>query len=304
MAETLAPNRDPRFQWWTTSWPVAQALRDAGFEGVHAAAEPPAHPVEGALLFHPKGKERLALTLRLLAGVLPAGAPLWLVGTKAEGMGSAESVLAGVAEVMGRASGRHAKLLRGAALPAAPLAILDAASEHTVSVEGGALTLVSLPGVFSHGALDDGTRLLLETVPSLPAPILDIGSGAGVIGAWYGKAAGGDVTLVDADALAVVASAGTLARNQVPGEVLHADIFPPDRCFRSIVSNPPFHQGVRTDYRVLRDLIAGAPSRLEPGGTLTLVCNRFLPVQDLLDAAFGGHRVLADDGRYRVLQAP
>jgi 16S rRNA (guanine1207-N2)-methyltransferase len=260
--------------------------------------------VEGALLFHPKGKERLALTLRLLAGVLPESAPFWLVGTKAEGMGSAESVLARVAQVTGRASGRHAKLLRGAILPGAPLALRESTAEVTVSVGERALTLASLPGVFSHGALDDGTRLLLETVPHLTAPLLDVGSGAGVIGTWYGKTAGGNVTLIDADALAVVASTATLAMNQVSGEALHGDIFPPEGRFMSIVSNPPFHQGVRTDYRVLRDLIAGAPARLAPGGTLTLVCNRFLPVQDLLDAAFGGHRVLADDGRYRVLQAP
>jgi 16S rRNA (guanine1207-N2)-methyltransferase len=115
---------------------------------------------------------------------------------------------------------------------------------------------------------------------------------------------GGDVTLVDADALAVVASATTLAQGEVSGRALHGDIFPTEGRFAAIVSNPPFHQGVKTEYRVLRDLIAGAPARLEPGGQLTLVCNRFLPVQDLLDAAFGGHRVLADDGRYRVLQAP
>jgi 16S rRNA (guanine1207-N2)-methyltransferase len=326
-ARTLVPFPDPRVQWWTPAWSVARDLREAGYPGVETGPEPPPVPLgAGALLFHPKSRARLEMSLRLLADRLGVGGTLWVVGTKAEGIGSADGVLSRVGRLLGKGSGRHARILRAevARLPDGERPVghpLEAwLTEFNVQIGSmHPLVLCSLPGVFSHGALDDGTRLLLETVPSLPGPLLDVGCGCGVLGAWYGRkadggqgsagadpdrgAGSGDVVLLDADAFAVEASRATLRRNGIEGRVVHGDVFPHEGLFRSIVSNPPFHQGVRTHHGVTEELIRLAPERLLSGGTLTLVCNRFLPVQDLLDAAFGGHRILADDGRYRVLQA-
>ena len=277
---------------------------------MHAGSEPPrAPPGAGALLFHPKGRARLEMSVRFLVDRLDGGATFWIVGARAEGIGSAHTALTGVGRLVATAAGRHARILRAEALaPDTRDATLARAiegfmTETTEQVGDRSIVLCSLPGVFSHGVLDDGTRLLLETVPALPGPLLDVGAGCGVLGAWYGGGGAVSPILLDADALAVEASRATLRRNAVKGVVVHGDVLPNDGRFASIVSNPPFHQGVKMDYSVTEALIRGAPARLLPGGTLTLVCNRFLPVQDLLDAAFGGHRVLADDGRYRVLQA-
>lgn len=317
MAQTLSPSPAPHLYWWTTSWVVAQGLEAAGYAKVYTGAEPPTLEVEGALLFHPKGRARLEVTLESIAHVLSEGTPLWLVGTRAEGMASADRSLARVARVTGKRSGRHARLLSAQILPASARAagseigLRDRMVETTVSVRGKSRVLCSIPGVFSHGALDDGTRLLLETVPALKAPILDVGSGCGVIGTWYAQpdgaspspTSGPSVVLVDTDAWAVEATRATLERNTVEGIAVHGDLFPATGTFQTIVSNPPFHQGIQTDDGVRERLIAGAPARLAPGGSILLVCNRFLPVQDPLDEAFGGHEVLADDGRYRVLRA-
>ncbi len=324
-AERLDPGRSERFGWFTTDARVHRALVAEGYRSRWGPWLPSGGGFDAALVFLPPGRERIRMTLAMVAASLPAGAPLTVVGTRREGIESTGRELAAVADPSGTESGKHARLLRGRVRGGGEegSATLDSFEERwTLNVERWGerppLEVTSFPGVFSHGRLDDGTRLLLETVPDLPGPLLDVGSGAGIIGTCYGARGAGEVTLVDADALAVEASRRTLARNRVSGSVHPGDVFPigdlsvegdttADRPreggWRSIVSNPPFHRGVATDERVTGLLLAGARERLLPGGTLTLVCNRFLPVQDRLDRAFGGHRILADDGRYRVYQA-
>ncbi|MNP78368.1 Ribosomal RNA small subunit methyltransferase C [compost metagenome] len=39
------------------------------------------------------------------------------------------------------------------------------------------------------------------------------------------------------------------------------------------------------------------------GGRLRIVANAFLPYPDILDATFGSHEVLAQNGRFKVYQA-
>jgi 16S rRNA (guanine1207-N2)-methyltransferase len=301
-AARLDPDR-AAFRWFCTDWPTHQALEGAGYPSTFGPWLPEGIHAEAALVFLPRGRERIHMTLAMVAGALPAGAPLWVVGAKGGGIESAGAELERLAIPEGVEAGRHARLLMARTRPPVATHLDDHLTTWVLTRGGGELAVASLPGVFSHGRLDDGTRLLLDTVPCLPGPLLDVGCGAGIIGAWYGSRGGSPVTLVDVDALAVESARRTLALNQVPGSVEAGDVFPAEGTFASIVSNPPFHRGSATDDRVTATLVAGARTRLAPDGTLTLVCNRFLPVPDRLDGAFGHHRVLADDGRYRVYRA-
>lgn len=324
-ARTLDPRCRPEVRWFCTHWPTHRALEEEGrassFGPWWPGSRDPAsdgaakRSPTAALLFLPRSRDRTRMMLAMLASLLPPGAPLRVVGSKGEGIESAGSQLEEVAVPEGVQVGKHARLLMGRTLPAqggtpavgggAPTSLEAFLSVWPLATPSGALRIASLPGVFSHGRLDDGTRLLLDTVPDLPGPFLDVGCGAGVLGAWYASRGSGPPTLVDADAMAVESARRTLALNGIEGQVEAGDVFPgaSGTPFASIVSNPPFHQGSATDDRVTATLVAGAPSRLARGGTLTLVCNRFLPVPDRLDRTFGGHRILADDGRYRVYQA-
>ncbi|HET8789585.1 MAG TPA: class I SAM-dependent methyltransferase, partial [Modicisalibacter sp.] len=171
------------------------------------------------------------------------------------------------------------------------------------------LTLASHPGVFGHNKLDDGTRLLLESLPKSPGGVgqrvLDVGCGDGVIAAWLARR-GGDVTAVDINAFAVEATRRTLALNGLTSAVHHSDVYsalPEGERFAAIISNPPFHQERAVDTGPAARLIAEAPERLTKGGSLILVANAFLPYPDRLDAAFGGFEVLADNRRFRVYRA-
>lgn len=344
-AEALDPERSDSIRWFCTHWPTHAALVEAGYPSSFGPWFPPEpHGVRGeaelkaALLFLSRSRDRTRMTLSMLSATLPVGAPLWVVGAKGDGIESAQPQMDEVAMSEGAQVGKHARLLMGrvrelppghmggsgeregnspldafAAEWMLPMASLPSGSRGSTPDAGSpdpdaptSLRIASLPGVFSHGRLDDGTRLLLQTVPDLRGPLLDVGCGAGILGGWYAARGSGPITLVDADALAVESARRTLALNGLEGRVEAGDVYPasPEATpFTSIVSNPPFHQGSATDDRVTATLIAGAPPRLSRGGTLTLVCNRFIPAPDRLDRAFGSHQVLADDGRYRVYRA-
>jgi len=311
-------------------WPLHQALQVAGVES-HFGEWPLQGPVDGALLFLPKARERTRMLVDFLLSLLPPGAPLWIVGAKRDGIEGAAREL-GEDLLLDRSEpGKHARLLIGrtpAPRRGRPFTLEGYLQEWRVAlpgVETQEVGVLSLPGVFSHGRLDEGTRLLLEQLPApLPSPVLDVGCGAGVIGLAALLRGAAEVIALDEDALAVEATRRTFALHGAAGQseagereaaghgggtglgfglALAGDLFPPVGRFRTILTNPPFHQGTATDHRMTERLIAEAPGRLLPGGTLTLVANHFLPLLRPLKHAFGEVEILAEDGRYRVYRA-
>lgn len=70
-----------------------------------------------------------------------------------------------------------------------------------------------------------------------------------------------------------------------------------------IISKPPFHDVLPTSLTAAETLIRGALKHLPIGGRLRIVANAFLPYPGMLDATFGSHEVLAQNGRSRMYQA-
>ncbi|VEB27603.1 16S ribosomal RNA m2G1207 methyltransferase [Actinobacillus lignieresii] len=170
------------------------------------------------------------------------------------------------------------------------------------------LNIFALPAVFSSAELDGGTQLLLSSfnkADRLKGKVLDLGCGAGVIGAslkqQFEKI---KLTMSDIHAMALVSSRRTLAENTLEGTVIASDVFSNiEERFDLIVSNPPFHDGIDTTYRAVENLIAQAKQRLNRGGELRIVANVFLPYPDLLDKAFGSHQVIAKSNKFKVYSA-
>lgn len=159
---------------------------------------------------------------------------------------------------------------------------------------------VSYPGLFSHGRLDPGTRLLLDSLdgPVDGARILDYGCASGVIGGVLDERAEGlDLHLLDPDAVALEA-----ARENLPGArlILGDGLHAVDGAFDLIVSNPPYHRGKAEDRHVLESLVREAPAHLEDAGALVMVVQRRFPVEDLLQGSFRRVEILGEDATYRV----
>jgi len=279
------------------------ALSPFDGEGIDEAAS---SPVPGAVLFWPKAHALGEWWLLWLCARLPEGTRLQLVGENQGGIKRVLKVLAALGLGCRKLdSARRCSLFetRTARLALDPEAVWT-------HFEAEGLSLASHPGVFGHGKLDEGTRLLLGQLPShLPAQqskgqVLDMGCGDGVLSAWLARQ-GRHVCAVDVSAFAVQATRRTLAANELEGEALESDVYSAlgERRFDAIVSNPPFHQERSIDYGPAARLIEEAPSHLVPGGRLILVANAFLPYADPLERAFGGFEIVADDGRFRVYSA-
>ena len=166
------------------------------------------------------------------------------------------------------------------------------------------IQVCSVPGVFSHGRLDLGTQLLLECLADLPAGhYLDFGCGAGVVGSFLKKTyPDSQVTLLDVDAFAVHSSQLTLATNELEATTIAGDgIHAAPKQLAAIISNPPFHQGVHTQYETTETLLREAAEHLQPGGELRIVANSFLKYPPLIEQHLGPCTVLAEQiGRAHV----
>jgi 16S rRNA (guanine1207-N2)-methyltransferase len=266
----------------------------------------PRDPAPAAAVFFPKGKERAAYVLQETARAVAPGAPVFVVGANRGGIRPGRTLVEEiVGPVEGSRAARHSVLYRTASRGTREPA--DHRRTCTVEAWGRTIAVVSYPGVFSHGTLDPGTRFLLDAMEPPPFQhALDWGCGSGVIGAALAKARPEAVVdLIDADALAVASARETLAANGLdPGPVGPSDGFSDVRgSYDLIVSNPPFHAGLRTELRVAERLLVDAARFLLPGGRLVFVANVHHDFRRVLGRTFEHVQVIAEDRRYRVTEA-
>lgn len=296
----------PKAHGWT--WHAGdQAMLDSRFAGrSHYGVEAPPVAFEAAVLFLPKSRELAAYLLNALASRL-AGRELYLVGEKRGGIEGAAKQLQAFGKPRKLDSARHCQLWQVTVEQAPEAKPLESLAEHfTLELEDGPLQIVSLPGVFSHGRLDRGTALLLKHLDDLPAGhVLDFGCGAGVLGATVKRRyPQSQVTLLDVDAFAVAASRLTLAANQLQGEVISGDgIDAAPRDLSLILSNPPFHTGVHTNYQASENLLKKSGEHLRKGGEMRLVANSFLRYQPLIEGALGNCQTCAEADGFRIYRA-
>jgi 16S rRNA (guanine1207-N2)-methyltransferase len=288
-----------------------KVLEAAGLDTRFAAVPDPA--LSGNAVFClPREKARFRMLTHAIASLLGEEDSLWVAGEIRSGAKSAVRHLeTGFSSVRKRDAARHCVLYE-ARRPRveSDFSLADYGTSWTLDVFGKTLAIRSYPGVFAHGSLDEGTRFLLEALPRVldrwtPSSALDLGCGAGVLGAALLAACPDlDLTQADTNALALEAARETLAANGHTAHTLASDgLEQIEGRFDLIISNPPFH----VDHRERPDrgagLIRDARNFLKPRGQLVMVANRHLPWPAALDAEFGRHDVLAANGRFQVLRA-
>ncbi|MFN8501117.1 class I SAM-dependent methyltransferase [Kouleothrix sp.] len=270
-----------------------------------------------ALLLAPPDRRLARRRLLEAFGALAEGGALLLAGANDHGIRSIiddAGALFGGAAVLAYGGGcRVAQALKrtpGGALPAwagAPGIAPGSWAEFEAELRGVRLRLYGLPGVFAHDRLDEGTRLLIETIEQPTGlRVLDLGCGGGAIGAVAARLGAAHAELADANMLAVAAATATLARNGIGNASVHAaDGVPPERhaAYDLVLSNPPFHVGKAVTYDIAQAFIAQARRALRPGGRFVLVANQFLRYDQLLRASFARADCLAQSRGYRVWAA-
>ena len=145
-----------------------------------------------------------------------------------------------------------------------------------VSLPDGSFSIETDTGVFSHGRVDSGTKVLLMEAPALPTSghVLDLGCGAGPIAMTMARRSPeSSVWAVDVNERArqlTRDNASALGLTNVT--VASPDEVPDSVIFDVIWSNPPIKVGKQE----LHDLLNRWLARLSPDGYAVFVVNKNL----------------------------
>jgi 16S rRNA (guanine1207-N2)-methyltransferase len=180
----------------------------------------------------------------------------------------------------------------------------SARREVRLDLPDGSLRLTTDAGVFSAGAVDAGTKLLLLTVPAPPGAggVLDLGCGYGPIALTLARRApGATVWAVDVNERARALCRENAAANGLGNVTVAApDDVPAAVRFATVWSNPP----VRIGKAALHALLERWLGRLAPDGDAWLVVQRHLGADSLAawlaTIGYALERVASRQG-YRVL---
>ncbi len=311
---------------------LATAWRNSGaqlrhthlFAGAHQAHEalgiPSTRPLDGGttgpednqpwdiVWQWPKSKPLASMLAHWLSTQVAADSQLWVVGQNRGGVRSVPGMLDPIGwQVQKVGSMRRQSLYLATRTRETIPAFNPAAYWSAFRLPGLDATVKSLPGVFSHGRIDPGTRLLLPWLGQLglTGHALDFGCGAGVISLALATQCPGisDITALDHDWLAVCSTVETAATNNSQWRTLWSDHWSGlDGAFDVIVTNPPFHEGLEVQYDTTRRLLAEARDHCRPGATFLAVVNQHLPYGDWLNAYLNNLTCLEKANGYAIWQ--
>ncbi|TWX71640.1 methyltransferase [Colwellia sp. C1TZA3] len=260
-----------------------------------------------AIIHFPKSKAEFSFTLAMLAESMTEDAAIVIVGENKAGVKSAEKLGIDYLEYCQNVdAARHCLMYIGKLKPSLPRFDLQKFYKYyPIQVQDKVLKIAALPGVFSQNSLDTGTEVLLANLPDVIAgKVLDFGCGAGGIAAYIGTVhPETTLTLVDVSALALHSAQTTLSLNHLTGQYIASDgLSNVQERYDFVISNPPFHQGVKTHYGATEQFLAEIKQNLTSKACLTIVANSFLKYLPIMEKAIGKTKTVAIKKGFAVYQ--
>ena len=168
----------------------------------------------------------------------------------------------------------------------------------------------SVPGLFCWDAVDRGSALLAEHLPTtLRGDVADLGAGWGFLSDHLLRHCPDidslDCHEADAHALECLRRNLGLVMTPLRPRTIWSDVTAGVGRGRYdvVVSNPPFHEGRDADPTIGLRFIGAAAAALRAGGHLWLVANRQLPYEAALEQCFTRSRCVAQNDGFKVLHA-
>jgi len=243
------------------------------------------------VIYYPKAKQELSFILAMLQNRIIKNATVILVGEKNSGINSSKKLVGNYIQHYQKVdSARHCMLFTGQYHNEERTFNIEQWFEHyTVNINETEIKVAALPGVFSQKKLDVGTKVLLDNLPTITLKsLLDFGCGAGVIASFIGtKYTGITLTLADVSALALVSAEKTLTLNALKGNIHATDSLSDiNNQFDVVITNPPFHQGLKTNYHATESFLSGIHQQIKTKGELIVVANSFLTYKPIMLKSF------------------
>lgn len=277
--------------------------------GLDALAQHPCDDsFEAVVLFMPKSKGEFDLLFSFARSVLKAGQAFYLVGEKKGGIASASKKLPEYGSAMKVDFAKHCQLWQVDLDEAGkPFNLDDWLSEFSVEFAGNSLSFCTMPGVFSFERLDEGSALLLQSLEGkrpkrLEQRILDFGCGVGVLGICA-KTMYPEISLeqVDINWLALECTKRSLSANGLEAKVYASDGWSEvSGRVNGVVTNPPFHSGIKTEYDTSETFLKQAPQKMSKHAPLLVVANRFLKYPAIIESSFGRCDTVEQTGKFNV----
>lgn len=268
---------------------------------------------DGIVIYMPKSKQQLDMLIHNAAAMVKANALILIVGENKSGIKSVPKMLEKVGVQVNKVdSAKHCGLyVTSVETPLSNFAIDDYSIVRTYTVNEQEITVFSLPGVFGHKQLDLGTAFLLEQfslekLQDMKGELYDFACGTGIIGCYFSKYANKyhnrlNVSMSDVSALATYCSEKTAELNDVSVNVVSCSGFVQQAMrFDYIVSNPPFHDGIKLDYMITENFIKQAFNGSKAYAMMTIVANKFLPYPDILQSVYKDYTEVAASNKFRV----
>ncbi|TPW32429.1 class I SAM-dependent methyltransferase [Martelella alba] len=239
-----------------------------------------------------------------LANTVPGGL-IVIAGAKEEGVQSMRKRLSGLIDGVESMPKYHGVVI-WFARPEKPEAAIAALTHPAVEIDG---RFTTVPGLFSHDRIDEGSRLLGERLPEDFAGLAaDFGAGWGYLSAMLIETAPrlGGLDLYEADHRALERARVNLAgkSDHMPVKYFWQDLTagPVKTRYDLIIMNPPFHAaGQAAEPALGQTIIETACAALKPGGKLMLVANRGLPYEDILAKNCRQHGEDYRNARFKIL---
>ncbi|XZQ55372.1 MAG: 16S rRNA (guanine(1207)-N(2))-methyltransferase RsmC [Arsenophonus sp.] len=254
------------------------------------------------IYFWPKNKEEANFQLHNMCSVLPVGNDIFIIGENRSGIKSVYRILKEIGYVYKIDTLQHCNLYYCKLENKPQFNLHDWWTMYKIDD----VFIKTLPGVFSQKSLDEGSKLLLSTFNKpLRGELLDMASGSGVLGATIGKKNPNiKLTFCDSHAASIASILETLKINGLTGNIIISDIYSEIKdSYDWIICNPPFHDGLITNYSTTEVIIKQAPNYLKRNGKFRMVANAFLPYQYWLDNSFNRYETLINTGKFKIYQA-
>lgn len=180
--------------------------------------------------------------------------------------------------------------------------------KYTTEFNGRKYVFKSVDNMFSKDGLDEGSRVLLNTIVKqceLNGSVLDLGCGIGSIGVILkSEFPSINVDMVDINNTALELSRENCTLNHVEGNtIFYSNLYENvDKKYTFIVTNPP----IKVGKTILFGVVTGAKEHLDDNGEIILVIRKNHGQESMkkhMESVFGNVEILKRDKGYYIMRS-